>query len=141
MGTWSYDAFGNDIACDWASDFALNPSLDKVRDALDKVVALQNDYLNSNIACEALVACEIVARLHGNFGISNGYSYEIDEWTKTVDQQPNSALDDLAIAAIDRILGPTSELAKLWHESGEDVNWHDSMNNLRKRIRSQGGDT
>lgn len=64
MGAWSEDALGNDVACDWAADFVGNPSLEIVEDIIKKVLH-EDDYLDSDIACECLVACEIIARLKG----------------------------------------------------------------------------
>ncbi|MGX5174276.1 DUF4259 domain-containing protein [Aliikangiella sp. IMCC44653] len=57
MGAWAEDAFGNDTACDWAGDFAENPSIEVVKNAIDRVLSA-DEYLDSDEACECLVACE-----------------------------------------------------------------------------------
>lgn len=119
MGAWAEDAFGNDTACDWAGDFADDPSLEKVEEAIDFVVNSE-EYLDSDEACEALVACEIVARLKGNWGEKSAYSEAIDKWVEKADIEPSTELIEKAEKAISRILGDDSELQELWDEDEEN---------------------
>jgi hypothetical protein len=135
MGAWAEDAFGNDTACDWAGDFADDPSLEKVEEAIDLVVNSE-EYLDSDEACEALVACEIVARLKGNLGEKSAYSEAIDKWVEKADIEPSKELIAKAEKAITRILGEDSELQELWDEDGENEKWHLEMNNLLSRLKS-----
>lgn len=39
-----------------------------------------------------------------------------------------------ADAAIERILGPDSELPELWDEGGHNETWHNAIDDLRTRI-------
>lgn len=135
MGAWAEDAFGNDAACDWAGDFADDPSLEKVEEAID-IVVISEEYLDSDEACEALVACEILARLKGNWGDKNAYSGAIDKWVETAAIEPSKELIAKAEKAITRILGEDSELQELWDEDGENEKWHIEMNNLLSRLKS-----
>lgn len=135
MGAWAEDAFGNDTACDWAGDFSDNPSIDKIEEAINLVIE-SDEYLDSDLASEALVACEIIARLKGNFGEMSAYSESIDAWVKSVNILPSNELILRAQKAIVRILGENSELSELWDEGGINEKWHAEMENLQKRVSS-----
>lgn len=135
MGAWAEDAFGNDTACDWAGDFSDNPGINKIEEAINLVIE-SDGYLDSDVASEALVACEIIARLKGNFGNVSAYSETIDTWVKSVNILPSNELILRAQKAIARILGENSELNELWNEDGINEKWHAEMNNLQQRISS-----
>lgn len=84
MGAWAEDAFGNDTACDWAGEFSDSPSMEKIEAIIEAVIS-EDDDIDSDIACEALVACEVVARLKGEWGQRSAYSESIDQWVETCD--------------------------------------------------------
>ena len=132
MGAWSEDAFGNDTACDWAGDFAENPGLDLVKTAIDNVLKAE-DYLDSDDACECLAACEVIARLRGNWGLRSAYSDSIDKWVDSTDIVLSEDLINHAKKAIERILGENSELKELWDEDGKNEKWHSEMSDLSSR--------
>ena len=136
MGAWGVNTFDNDTACDWAYDLEKEKDLALVRKAIAGALDVGEEYLESDEACEALAACEVVARLKGNWGVRNAYTETIDKWVET---HPGTPPDDLianAIAAIDRILSAQSELLELWDEDGENKEWHEAMNDLRARVAS-----
>jgi hypothetical protein len=135
MGAWKEDAFGNDTACDWAGDFSVNPSLETIKNAIDYVVK-SDEYLDSDEACECLVACEIVARLKGNWGEKSVYSEDVDKWVESMNMQPSPELVTAAEHAITRILGEDSELQELWDEDGVNEEWHSQMNDLLRRVKN-----
>lgn len=135
MGAWAEDAFGNDTACDWAADFSDNPSMDKIEAAINLVIG-SDEYLDADLASEALVACEIIARLKGNFGAMTSYSRAIDAWAKSVNVLPSNELILSAQKAMIRILGEDSELSELWDEDGINEIWHAEMDNLQQRVSS-----
>jgi len=133
MGAWAEDAFGNDTACDWAGDFTDDPSMEKIESAIDAVVSV-DDYIDSDVACEALVACELVARLKGNWGQRSAYSESIDKWVESRKESPSGELVQKASAAILKTLGENSELKELWDEDGINEDWHKEMDDLAKRV-------
>ena len=132
MGAWAEDALGNDTACDWAGDFAENPSLDLVSAAINNVLNA-DDYLDSDEACECLAACEVIARLRGNWGLRNAYSESIDKWVESTNIVPPADLINNARKAMERILGENSELQELWDEDGKNEKWHSEMSDLINR--------
>ncbi len=134
MGAWAEDAFGNDTACDWAGDFAEDPNLDIIATAIEQVI--EADYIDSDIASECLVACEIVARLNGNWGERSAYSESIDVWVESSKIKPSENLISNAKIAITKILGENSELQELWDEDGKNEKWHQEMNDLLLRVVS-----
>ena len=135
MGAWAEDAFGNDTACDWAGDFAENPSISAIEEAI-KAILGADEYLDSDEASEGLVAIEVVARLKGNWGERSAYSEEIDKWVESVDETPSAELISAAEKAIKRVLADNSELKELWDEGGVNEEWHQEMNALLARVIS-----
>jgi len=133
MGAWAEDAFGNDTACDWAGDFLDAPGIEKIESAIKAVIS-ENEYIDSDVACEALAACELVARLKGNWGQRSAYSESIDKWVETGQESPSAQLVQSASTAIVKILGENSELQELWDEDGINEDWHREMEDLAKRV-------
>jgi Domain of unknown function (DUF4259) len=134
MGAWAEDTFGNDTSCDWIGIFLETPELNIVRETINAVLVAGDD-LDSDEACDCLAACEVLARLQGKWGLKNAYSEELDAW---VEANPMVVPNDLKIAAdlaIERILGPDSELSELWDEDGRNDTWHNAINDLRERVR------
>jgi hypothetical protein len=136
MGTWGERAFDNDTAADWAETLMNVDDLSVVEAALDKVDVLGHDYLEQDLACEALAAGEVLARLSGKTGYSNAYTETVDEWVASHKLQPPPSLLRRATAAIDRILGPGSELRELWDDTDEAANWRAAVSDLRGRLNS-----
>lgn len=135
MGAWVEGAFGNDTACDWAGDFADKPSVEAVEQAI-KTILDADEYLDSDGACEGLVAIEIVARLKGNWGERSAYSEEVDKWIESVNIKPSAELVSDAEKALLRILAENSELQELWDEDGVNETWHQEMDGLLIRVKN-----
>jgi len=133
MGAWAEDAFGNDSGCDWAGEFAESPGIGKVEQAIDAVIA-GDDYLDSYEAEQCLVACEVIARLKGQWGDRSAYSEAVDKWVESSKEIPSEELVSKAKAAIARILSKDSELYELWNEDEINEDWLREMNDLLKRV-------
>ncbi len=135
MGAWSHESFGNDDACDWASELESANDLEFIASTLDAVLATGNDYLEAPVASQAVAAAEAVARLQGHFGTRDSYSQSVDEWVAKVRLAPPQALARKAHEVLDRILEEPSELLDLWQEGGDGAAWIDAIKSLRARIR------
>lgn len=110
--------------------------LSLVRQAFEAVLNVtMDDYLDSDIACEGLAACEVIARLKGNNGIRIPFSETLDKWVETHKITPPENLVQTALTVIDRILTPPSELLELWKE-GDASEWHAAVDDLRDRVRA-----
>ncbi len=136
MGLWGVDPFDNDTACDWASDLHRADGLKTVCAAIDAVLASAGPELDSTLAWEALAACEVIARLKGNWGEQNAYTRDTDDWVKAHPITPGEDLIERANAAIDRVVAEDSELYDNW-EGDED--WLDSVASLRRRVSAAPG--
>lgn len=134
MGTWSYESFGNDDACDWAAQLVEQNDLSFVESTLDALLAVGDEYLEAPEASEAIAAAEVVARLRGNFGDEDASSKDVNAWVKGVKLQPSSVLLDKACRALDRILTEPSELMELWEESENSGAWYAAVKELKARV-------
>ena len=134
MGAWGVDSFENDAACDWAADFIEDGTFGMVEDALDLALDDSEDMLDASVGCEALAACEVLARLQGKSGQEDAYTEDLDAWVKANPQTPPPALVKKALKAMDRVIDPeASELRALWDEPGAD-GWLAKVSNLRARL-------
>ena len=135
MGTWGYLAFDNDTTGDWAFGLEGVEDLSLVEEAFDELEEVGEDYLDQDIACNALGACEVLARLLGRPGYTNAFTEPVDQWVAAHPLKPSPVLLNRAVAAIDRILARDSELRELWEESEESASWRQAMADLRERLR------
>jgi hypothetical protein len=137
MGTWGVRAFENDTACDWAYGLEGTEDLTHVEAALDQVLVAGEEYLDADVACDALAACEVLARLQGRPGYTSAHTEAVDQWVAARKGRlvPTGEVLARAEGAIDRILGEDSELSELWEESdGEE--WRAAVEDLRRRLRT-----
>src|SRR4051812_1470263 len=107
MGTWGVLAFDNDDANDWAYGLDETDDLSLVESAF-QAVEDADEYLEAPDACNALAACEVLARLNGKQGYENSYTEKVDQWVIAHPLSPSPALLRQASAVIDRILGEHS---------------------------------
>ena len=136
MGAWGPLTFDNDTACDWSYDLENTDDLSLVESAFAEVESTgPEDHLDQDLACNALAACEVLARLRGHPGYNNAYTGAVDRWVAAHKLPPSSDLLARATAVIDRILAPNSELRELWDET-EDPEWQDAVHDLRRRLTS-----
>jgi hypothetical protein len=133
MGAWGVLAFDNDDANDWANGLSKVSDLSLVESAFTAVDEA-GDYLEAPTACEALAACELLARLRGRPGYENAYTKKVDDWVKQHSLKPSVALLDRADSIIDRILADKSELRELWEE-GDASEWLQTVEELRGCVR------
>ncbi|HRD85030.1 MAG TPA: DUF4259 domain-containing protein, partial [Rubrivivax sp.] len=134
MGTWSHEIFGNDSACDWAADLASGDSLRPIEAAIGAVARASEDGVDADAATEALAAAEAIARLRGHPGVRNAYSEALDDWVLRTRLQPPPTLVRDALAAVERIGGPGSELHESWSEGDEGDAWLATLADLRSRL-------
>ncbi|WP_369335614.1 DUF4259 domain-containing protein [Luteolibacter arcticus] len=109
MGAWSEHTFGNDAACDWAFGFIEHPDLARLEVETDSF--LSNDgHLDSGLSCQCLAACEVLARLRGDWGRRDAYSQRLDEWISLNPSDVPLELLEKSRKAIEMILSDSSEL-------------------------------
>ena len=123
MGTWGTGAFDNDAACDWSADLTEAEDLSLVEDTLSSAEEADEDELDLDLACEAIAACEVVARMQGRGGRPSAHTAELDQWIKARASKPSPRLVRSATNVLDRVAS-SSDLAPL----------RDSALDLRKRV-------
>jgi hypothetical protein len=128
-------AFDNDDANDWAYGLDGVSDLSLVESAFAEVESASDGNLEPGPACNALAACEVLARLRGRPGYTNAYTEKVDRWVAAHQVEPPSRLIARGGAAIVRILGPDSELREVWEEVG-DEEWRAAVEDLRNRMSS-----
>lgn len=92
MGTWSHEPFGNDAAIDWAYQIQNTHDFLLVEQAIQRVLDCGPEYLDADVAVEAVAAAEIIAKALGRGTQSDAYTEEVDAWLKTVSAAPTPAL-------------------------------------------------
>lgn len=133
MGVWGIGNFDNDSASDWLYEFEGNPTRDFLEKTLDTV--FNEEYLDSNLASEALTAIEAITLIMGN-------SKEDEEELENVDFEVlknnfDTSLFDKSIKCINRILEKSNnELYTLWEESESFEDWKNVVLDLKTRIES-----
>jgi hypothetical protein len=129
---------------DWVGDLLESDSFNPVETVLTCVVGgprnifqklfgkpPQVEYLEADLASNALAAAEVVAACGGH------PSPELPEgllkWVEHHSSNISPRLSALAIQAIERVQ-TDSELAELWAESEEFEKWKSDLNNLKTRL-------
>ncbi len=133
MGAWGSGAFENDTACDWTEELTDSgvADLSLVERTLSSAQEVDDDELDADLACEAIAACEVVARLQGRGARAGAHLAELDAWIKSKPVKPSLALIRQAANVLDRVVANSSELAVQWEDSGA---WLSSVQDLRKRV-------
>ncbi|MBS1604477.1 MAG: DUF4259 domain-containing protein [Bacteroidetes bacterium] len=132
MGAWEMTNFGNDTAMDWMFDFEKDPTLTLLEETIDSV--FEDDYLDSDIASEALAALEIVAAVRGRRASDLPEDVTTDQLAAIAGKITPSFIDDCR-KALDRIVDPEdNELYELWEEAGHGEDWLNIENDLRERL-------
>lgn len=130
MGAWSHEPFGNDAASDWKYGLLEADDLELIESTLDAVLAVGGDYLDADLASEAIAGVEVLAKLVGKGTQKDSYTEEVDQWVKQHPQRPNATLMTKARKALQRIQAPDSELLELWEESEEGSEWKATLRAL-----------
>ena len=133
MGAWGTKSFENDDALDWVNELEKCNDPKIFWDAVESVI--NEEYIDADIATEALAALEVTAAMKGKN--SDDLPEEVDKWlseNKGI-QLPNNFYIR-AEEALNKIMGSESELKELWEESDSYNDWLDNMQNLISRINS-----
>ena len=129
MGAWGIGSFENDDAADWIDDFAEDPALDYVLDALATVV--ENDQpTDVEEASAAIAAAEVVAAIKKQ--PHPKLPEPIKNWILS-SQPGDESLVSLALRAIDRVK-TDSELQLLWEETEDSDDWQLELDKLADRL-------
>ena len=132
MGAWGVGNFDNDTALDWVYELEETDDLSLIDSTVSAV--FDEDYIDSDVGCEALIAIEAVARLLGNFGKENSYSEDLDNWVNSHSLDVPNTLIEKSKKALELILGENSELKELWEDTEDYQSWIVEIKDLDKRL-------
>ena len=136
MGAWSHEPFGNDTACDWAYGLDEQRDFSLIAKAIQAVLDNGSDYLDSDLASEAIAAVEVLAKALGRGTQTDSYTEKVDTWVKAIAAKPPQDLLAKANGALTRIMGTDSELKELWEESDDFGSWESSIKALQAAVGS-----
>ncbi|MGS5404748.1 DUF4259 domain-containing protein [Acinetobacter junii] len=135
MGTWSHESFGNDTANDWAYELEDATDFSLIEAALQVALDEGDEYLDADLAMEAIAAVEVIAKRLGKGTQSDVYTEKVDQWLETISEQPNDGLLSLAKRVLERIVADDSELKELWLESDEYELWLGNIQQLKDALQ------
>ena len=113
MGAWGSGSFENDTALDWAASVQ---SVEDVRWPFERLKALEDGYVDADLASEVIAAAETIAMLLGRR--SCDFPEELMERLGDAGE-PARELYHQARSAVLKVMR-NSELAKLWEETAQD---------------------
>ncbi|WP_234856649.1 DUF4259 domain-containing protein [Acinetobacter junii] len=134
MGTWSHESFGNDTANDWAYELEDATDFSVIETALQVALDEGDEYLDADLAMEAIAAVEVIAKRLGKGTQFDVYTEKVDQWLETISEQPSDDLLSLAKRVLERIVADDSELKELWLESDEYELWLGSIQQLKDAL-------
>lgn len=134
MGTWSHESFGNDTANDWAYELEDATDFSVIEAALQVALDEGDEYLDADLAMEAIAAIEVIAKRLGKGTQSDVYTEKVDQWLETISEQPSDDLLSLAKRVLERIVADDSELKELWLESDEYELWLGNIQQLNDAL-------
>ena len=134
METWSHESFGNDTANDWAYELEDATDFSVIEAALQVALDEGDEYLDADLAMEAIAAVEVIAKRLGKGTQSDVYTEKVDQWLETISEQPSDDLLSLAKRVLERIVADDSELKELWLESDEYELWLGNIQQLKDAL-------
>jgi hypothetical protein len=134
MGCWAIDSFGNDDAADWLSELTAAADLTPARRTVSALLS-EAGYLDAPYSTEALAAIEVVAAALGRPTPSARSQSSLMTWVAHVKPIADASLVSDSARAIERILGPDSELRELWEDTDDFGEWQINVEQLRAALR------
>ena len=135
MGTWSHESFGNDTANDWAYELEDATDFSLIEAALQVALDEGDEYLDADLAMEAIAAVEVIAKRLGKGTQSDVYTEKVDQWLETISEQTSDDVLSLAKRVLERIVADDSELKELWLESDEYELWLGNIQQLKDALQ------
>lgn len=132
MGTWGYQTFEDDTACDWLDDLVQSNGTAFLEQSL-QIDAGDEDDLDSEGAVNILAAAEII------YALLNGSQRELLEearqWIAANQSLDVACLKPVCERQLGRVLSDRSELRQRWQENKELYpTWKTSVESLRNAL-------
>ncbi|WP_423265508.1 DUF4259 domain-containing protein [Frondihabitans sp. 4ASC-45] len=127
MGTWSAEPLGNDTGADFSWELDGQKRWGVVKAALTRALR-SSAPMDSDVACTAIAAAEVVAHGLGRPTQSDVYTESVETFVGRA-SRPSKRLTRQAVLAVDAAARDDGELAQLWAEAG-DSEWRVAISRL-----------
>jgi hypothetical protein len=131
MGAWGTGPFDNDDAMDFfgeVEDCDGDKVVTRLREALSATSG-RPGYLEVSEANVAIAAASLVAA--GRSRLARAGHPAVDDWLASRRPETTPGDQELALRALDRVCGPSSEWLDLWQEAGEADSVRTRLSELR----------
>lgn len=135
MGAWGTGIYENDEALDFIEQLKESTdAYDLMKDKLQEASA--TDYMEVDVGNAVLVVVDIVCNVL-NHSIAEIENEDLQDWLETNRSLDVHTLKDLALLALENILGEESELNELWQENEEEYPaWRGQIERLVRNLKS-----
>jgi len=132
MGAWGAGPFENDDALDFLGELS-GLTADELASRLEAALAVPaQGYLELPEASAAIAAAGLIAVARG--GAFDSLNEEVVELAQTGAVRDGARLRDLALTALARVTGESSEWQELWSESGSSAEADAMIADLRSAL-------
>lgn len=135
MESWGTGSFENDAATTFILEVVEDGAV-ALEEALEVVLDPDMADLEAEEGARAVAAAEIVqVHLSGETGQVTDAG--LRAWLSQVEGDELSKLRELALAALERVLGPGSELPELWEDGQDSADWWAEIGRLQAGLEGQ----
>ncbi|MBZ9712925.1 DUF4259 domain-containing protein [Deinococcus multiflagellatus] len=132
MTVWGTGSLENEHAAAFVAEVVQDGAY-ALAEAFDVALDPDNDLLDAEEGHRALAAAEILA------AVLTGDTASLTDaglraWVQGVNPAELAPLREVAREALDRVLGPGSELPDLWEESDDAEAWREDVQRLRAEL-------
>ena len=132
MTAWGVGPFQNETAAEYAAEIVQDGAY-ALAEAFDVALDPDNDYLEAEEGHRAVAAAETLAAvLTGDTSALTDAA--LRAWVQNADPAELTHLRPHAMEALERVLGPGSELPDLWEDSEDADAWQGDIQRLRAAL-------
>ncbi|PTA69382.1 DUF4259 domain-containing protein [Deinococcus arcticus] len=132
MTVWGTGSFENEHAAAFAAEVVQDGAF-ALAEAFDVALDPDNDLLDAEEGHRALAAAEILAAVL-TADTASLTDAGLRAWVQSASAAELAHLRPTALEALDRVLGPGSELPDLWEESEAADAWREDVQRLRAEL-------
>ena len=104
MNAWGVLPFDNSRAADWVYALVETSDRSQLELALGRLKTSDADWFDYGAVCEALAACEVVARMSGHGSDANEFTDLVDHWIARLSIAGDSDLTARAREVVSQVL-------------------------------------
>ena len=131
MAAWGTKTFEEDTANDWILELT---SSEEPRDFLIDSLSTDPGYIEADQGSCILAASETLIALLDE--PRTGIPGELVDWVGDNECEDVSDLPEVALAAINKVIGDESELFEIWSESEDFDEWQENVEQMREVLQS-----